>query len=175
MTACDDDPRDHVRVSNWFLMYGFAEVFDEFLIGSYPTDASDVGMLARLGIKRVLNLVEDDEYRPGERRAVEMALREKGIIETRINLTDFGGLPPDELETAVGVISGWLDEGLRTYMHCRAGWQRSAAIAAGVVAIRRGLDIDEAMAFVERAKPSANPLPHQREDLRLWWAARTPS
>src|SRR5207248_2493797 len=59
-----------------------------------------------------------------------------------------------------------------TYLHCRAGWQRSAAVAAGVVALRDGLDIDEALDFVRRRKPSADPLPHQREDLRRWWLGR---
>jgi len=57
-------------------------------------------------------------------------------------------------------------------VHCRAGWQRSAAVAAAVVAVRDGLDIDEALAYVQARKPSADPLPHQREDLRRWWAAR---
>jgi protein-tyrosine phosphatase len=162
-------------VSRWFRSYGFAEVLDEFLIGAYPTDERDVGMLARLGIKRVLNLVEDEEYKPGRRQAVERALSETGIVESRIPLTDYGGLPPEELEQAVTTVSGWLDAGERTYLHCRAGWQRSAAIAAGVVAIRRHLDIEDALLFVQRAKPSANPLDHQREDLRRWWESRNHS
>jgi hypothetical protein len=45
-------------------------------------------------------------------------------------------------------------------------------VAAGVVALRDGLDIEEALAFVQRRKPSADPLPHQREDLRRWWDER---
>ena len=65
-----------------------------------------------------------------------------------------------------------LDEGVRTYLHCRAGWQRSAAVAAGVVAVRTGREIEDALAYVQRRKPSADPLPHQREDLRRWWATR---
>ena len=69
-------------------------------------------------------------------------------------------------------MNAWLDEGTRTYLHCRAGWQRSAAVAAGVVAVRTGREIDAALAYVQERKPSADPLPHQREDLRGWWAAR---
>ena len=72
----------------------------------------------------------------------------------------------------VRAVGGWLDEGQRTYIHCRAGWQRSAAVAAGVVAARTGMDIDEAVDAVRRRKPSADPLPHQREDLRRWWQGR---
>ena len=39
--------------------------------------------------------------------------------------------------------------------------------------MREGIDIDEALAYVQARKPTADPLPHQREDLRRWWAART--
>ena len=157
-------------MSNWFRTYGFAEILPEFLIGAYPTDESDVAMLHWLGIKRILNLCEDEEYPPGARQVLDEDLPEKGITEQRISLRDFGGLPAEAIDEAVAVVSAWLDAGERTYLHCRAGLQRSATVAAAVVAQRRQLDPDEAMAFVRRAKPSAEPLPHQREDLLVWWA-----
>jgi protein-tyrosine phosphatase len=162
-------------VSRWFRTYGYADVLDDLLVGAYPLDADDVGMLSWLEIERVLNLTEDEEYRRGERQAVERALAAAGIEEHRLRLTDYGRLPAGALEKAVRVVSDWLDEGLRCYLHCRAGWQRSAAVAAGVVAVRDGLDIDEALAVVQARKPSADPLPHQREDLRSWWEARQQS
>jgi protein-tyrosine phosphatase len=159
-------------VSRWFRSYSFADVLDDLLIGAYPLDEDDVAMLARVGIRRVLNLTEDEEYRPGERQAVEDALSAAGIEERRLSLTDYGGLPPEAVEAAVREVNCWLDQSERTYVHCRAGWQRSAAVAAGVIAVRTGRDIEEALAYVQQRKPSADPLPHQREDLRRWWAAR---
>ena len=159
-------------MSRWFRSYGFADVLDDLLVGAYPLDSDDVDALERSGIRRVLNLTEDEEYGPGERCAVEQALCAAGIEEHRLGLTDYGGLAPAALETAVGEVNAWLDKGMRTYLHCRAGWQRSAAVAAGVVAVRTGREIDEALAYVRERKPSADPLPHQREDLRRWWAAR---
>jgi hypothetical protein len=159
-------------VSTWFRAYGYAEVLDDLVIGAYPLDASDVGMLSFIQIERVLNLVEDDEYRRGERSAVQSALAKAGIDEFRLELIDYGGLSPNQLEAAVRQVSGWLDEGIRSYVHCRAGWQRSAAVAAGVVAVRNNLDIDKALEFVQKRKPSADPLPHQRADLRTWWDGR---
>ncbi len=159
-------------MSRWFRSYGFAEVLDDLLIGAYPLDAEDVAALGRVGVKRVLNLTEDDEYRAGERSAVERALASAGIEEQRLKLADYGGLAPDALEAATRELNAWLDQGFRTYVHCRAGWQRSAAVGAAVVAVRTGRDIDEALAYVQVRKPSADPLPHQREDLRRWWDAR---
>jgi protein-tyrosine phosphatase len=159
-------------MSVWFRTYGFAEILENLLIGAYPLDAEDVSMLDWMGVQRVLNLVEDEEYRPGDREAVLAALAETGIIEQRLHFTDFGRLPAAELEAAVTEVSQWLDEGLRTYLHCRAGQQRSAAVGAGVVALRQGVGIDEALAHVQQRKPSADPLPHQREDLAQWWDTR---
>ncbi len=159
-------------MSNWFRTYGFADVYDDLLIGAYPLDAADVAMLGMIGVKRVLNLAEDQEYRRGERPMVVEALASAGIEERRLSLPDFGALPAAVLEAAVKDVSGWLDEGLRTYVHCRAGWQRSAAVAAAVIAVRQGRDVDDALAHVRVRKPSADPLPHQREDLRRWWQER---
>src|SRR5437763_4969937 len=123
------------EVSRWFRTYGYADVLDELLIGAYPLDADDVEMLSWLQVERVLNLAEDDEYRRGEREAVEAALAASGIEEHRLELTDYGRLPAEALEMAVQTVNSWLNEGVRTYLHCRAGWQRSAAVAAGPAAV----------------------------------------
>lgn len=160
-------------MSNWFRTYGFGQILPELLIGAYPVDASDVGMLEWIGVRHVLNLVDDSEYRPGERAAVEKALANAGIDEERLELIDYGNLPLDQLDHAVATVNHWLDNGTRTYLHCRAGWQRSAAVAAGVVALRKGLSIDDALDYVQHQKPSADPLPHQRDDLRNWWLSRS--
>ncbi len=161
-------------VSDWFQHFGFADVHDDLLIGAYPLDASDVQTLQRLGIRRVLNLVADEEYAPAQRDEVTAALAAAGIEETRIRLTDYGGLPPEALEAAVAEVVGWLRSGAPSYVHCRAGWQRSAAVAAGVVAVADGIEIEEAIARVRMRKPSASPLPHQLDDLLGWWRERSP-
>ena len=160
-------------MSQWFATYGFAEVHDGLLIGAYPLDAEDVGMLATMGVNQILNLVEDQEYPPGRRFLIEAELREADIHEHRMQLTDFGGLPADRLEEAVQLVVGWLKQGDLSYVHCRAGWQRSAAVAAGAVAVYDGLGIEQALDFVQKRKPSADPLPHQRADLRAWWRERS--
>jgi protein-tyrosine phosphatase len=130
-------------------------------------------MLAAMQVDRVLNLVEDQEYAPGRRWLVEGALLEAGIEEERMSLTDFGRLPADLLEPAVQRVVAWMRQERLCYVHCRAGWQRSAAVAAGAIAVYDGLGIDEALTYVQQRKPSADPLPHQREDLHRWWAERS--
>ncbi len=125
-------------MSDWFRTYGFAQVHEGLLIGAYPLDADDVRMLAAMSVRQVLNLVEDAEYGAGRRFLVEEALREARIEEHRMQFTDFGRLPAEALEEAVRVVVGWLKAGVPSYVHCRAGWQRSAAVAAGAVAVYDG-------------------------------------
>ena len=58
-----------VAMSNWFEAYGFADVHDDLIVGAYPLDANDVRTIQRLGVRRILNLVEDREYGPGDVRS----------------------------------------------------------------------------------------------------------
>src|SRR6185312_776495 len=103
-------------MSDWFRTYGFAEVHDGLLIGAYPLDADDVRMLAAMSIRTVLNLVEDAEYGPGRRFVVEQSLREARIEEHRMQLTDFGRLPAEELEQAVRLVVGWMKAEVPAYV-----------------------------------------------------------
>jgi predicted protein tyrosine phosphatase len=159
-------------MSDWFVNYGNAEVFPELVIGAYPLDRDDVAVLAGQGIRRVLNLARDDEYQDGQRAVVEQALAEHGIEETRMGIVDFGHLPGDRLDEAVRTVVAWMDDCEPAYIHCRAGWQRSASVAAGAVAVFSDVDIATALQWVRRHKPTADPLPHQRADLVDWWLTR---
>lgn len=162
-------------MSSWFRTYGYASVHDRLIVGALPLDEADVRVLAALGVSRVLNLVEDGEYARGARRRVERALADQGIEELRLGTEDYGSLAPELLEQSTAQVNSWLDGGKIVYLHCRAGWQRSAAVAAGAIAVRDGIDLDAALLKVQNLKPSADPLPHQRDDLRRWFETRADS
>ncbi len=68
-------------------------------------------------------------------------------------------MPPELLEQATAQVNRWIDEGEIVYLHCRAGWQRSAAVAAGAIAIRDGVDLDEALRRIQeqRSPPTRSP------------------
>ena len=162
-------------MSSWFRSYGYAGVYDRLIVGALPLDDTDVRKLAALGVTRVLNLVEDSEYQRGARRKVEKALTRANIEEVRLSTEDYGTLSDELLEQGAAQVNDWLDQGETVYLHCRAGWQRSAAVAAGAIALRDGIDIDAALARVQQLKRTADPLPHQRDDLRRWFDARPSS
>jgi protein-tyrosine phosphatase len=159
-------------VSGWFEHFGFAEVGDGLVMGAYPQDACDVAELAAAGVTRVFNLVQDLEYDPGARDACTVALADAGIEERRVELVDYGSLSPDQIEAAAQAVLEWLGEGERVYVHCRAGWQRSATVVAAIVALRESVDPSEALEILRERKPTANPLAHQRADLFAWWERR---
>ncbi|MCW3063080.1 MAG: ptpmt1 [Solirubrobacterales bacterium] len=155
-------------MSRWFEELGFAEVADGLWLGAYPTDGRDVDAIAELGVTRVLNLCEDVEYRRGRRARVEEALDDAGVVEERVCLVDYGGLALEDLDRAARRVVAWLEAGERVYLHCRAGWQRSATVAGAVVALRDGIGVHEALRRIKARKPSASPLGHQRRDLEAW-------
>jgi atypical dual specificity phosphatase len=159
-------------VSQWFRTYGFADVDDRLILGAVPLDADDVRMIAVLGVTRVLNLVQDGEYPPQAREEVEQALAQAGIVEERRSSEDFGSLSTKLLDESSELVNSWLDDGELVYLHCRAGWQRSATVAGAVLAARLDVDPDEALRRIQARKPTAQPLPHQRENLFAWWDAR---
>ncbi|MEO6858026.1 MAG: hypothetical protein ABI323_05500 [Solirubrobacteraceae bacterium] len=142
------------------------------MIGAYPLDGSDVTALKRIGVRRVLNLAQDSEYPRGQRELVVTALEQAELEETRVEFVDHGPLPPEALEESVQQVLAWLQAGELSYVHCRAGWQRSAAVAAGVVAIQDSVGIETALSRVQARKDSARPLPRQLEDLLRWWDTR---
>jgi protein-tyrosine phosphatase len=160
-------------MSEWFDTYGRAEVADGLVTGSYPCDAEDVAALAQDGVSCVLNLCEDLEYEDGARQEVEAALLRAGIHERRVELVDYASLMPGAIELAAREVAAWLEDGERVYLHCRAGWQRSATVAAAALSLRDRIEPDEALARIKRRKPSAEPLPHQLQDLRRWWRLRS--
>jgi len=155
-------------MSRWFERFGFAEVAEGLWVGAYPTDADDVAEIAALGVTRVLNLCEDVEYRPAQRAAVEASLGGAGLVEDRVCLVDYGGLPLAALDRAARRVVSWLEDGERVYLHCRAGWQRSATVAGAVVALRDGVGVGEALRRIQARKPTAEPLDRQRRDLAAW-------
>lgn len=159
-------------MSDWFSRFGFAPVADGLLAGAYPLDRDDVRALSDAGVELAYNLCEDTEYGPGQREAVAAALAEAGIEERRLPLTDYAGLAADSLDRAVEEVLAELEGGRRVYLHCRAGWQRSATVAAAVIALREEVGLAQALAVLRDRKPTAEPLPHQRAGLIEWWKAR---
>lgn len=159
-------------MSQWFERYGYARVGEGLFAGAYPLDAADVRRLAEEGVDLVYNLCQESEYASGERQEVSLALEAEGIEERRLPMIDYAGFRIEVLERAVKGVLSYLRAGRTVYLHCRAGWQRSAAVAAGVIALHEQVPLAQALELLRERKPTSAPLPHQRADLIEWWQGR---
>jgi atypical dual specificity phosphatase len=159
-------------VSEWFDTYGFGPIDATLLTGSQPGDAHDVEILRHAGVTAVVNLCADSEYPEGARAEVGAAYAAAGISEQRFETADYGHLLPGLLESASDALLELMDAGEVVYLHCRAGWQRSATVAAATLVRRYDLEPDAALGVIKTARPASEPLAHQLEDLWRWWRAR---
>jgi atypical dual specificity phosphatase len=159
-------------VSHWFEEYGRGEVAPGLVTGAHPQDAADVAQLRAEGVTHVVNLCRDEEYPRGARVAVEDAYAAAGMTEFRLGSVDYGNLAPALIDAGVAAVGDALDAGGRVYLHCRAGWQRSATVAAAVLVTRDDIEPARALERIRRCRPEARPLPHQVADLVAWWRTR---
>ncbi len=160
-------------MSEWFEIYGFGAIDQQLLTGSQPGDAYDVAVLRDAGVTAVVNLCDEVEYPDGAREEVVAAYAAAGITEERFETEDYGHLLPGLLEKTSGALLELLDAGEVVYLHCRAGWQRSATVAAAAIARRGAMEPDAALGVVKTARPASEPLPHQLDDLWRWWYQRS--
>jgi atypical dual specificity phosphatase len=132
-----------------------------------PHATAHVEALDAEGVRTVINLCEEHEYWDDEREAVEAAFLRARIDEHRLPVPDGATIPPHVLDRAVAAAA---DD--TAYVHCRGGRERSAAVAVALLATRRGVSIDEALADAQGRWPTCHPLPWQIAGVRAWAAAR---
>ena len=135
--------------------------------GRMPHATTHVDALRAEGVETVINLCEDHEYWAGEREAMEAAYAAAGIAEHRLAVPDGATIPPDVLDRAVAATAN----GETTYVHCRGGRERSAAVAVALLATRSGVEIDVALRAAEARWPTCRPLPWQLAGVRAWAAS----
>ena len=152
-------------MSGWFEHFGFGQVGDELLIGAYPQDADDVAALVEAGVTRVFNLVQDVEYEgDGREPRAPRRWRTPGSSRSASRSSTTATCCRATSSARCSTVRPWLADGECVYVHCRAGMQRSATVAAAVVALEEGVEPAEALRRVSERNPRANPLEHQRQD-----------
>lgn len=74
-------------------------------------------------------------------------------------------LTEQRLSTCLDRVEATLDNHAPLYLHCLAGKERSPLLAVGLVARRRRLNLFDALDWVRRCHPMANPIYGQLEML----------
>ncbi|HYX85898.1 MAG TPA: sulfur transferase domain-containing protein [Gaiellales bacterium] len=145
----------------------YARLSDTLLAGRMPVSTAHIDALAAEGVTAVINLCEDHEYWDDEREAVASACREHAIVERRLPVTDGATVPDAVLDRAVEAAAGGV-----TYVHCRGGRERSAAVAVAILAASAGTSVEEALTFACARRPAFRPLHWQLEGVRAWLRVR---
>ena len=144
----------------------YSRINDRLLAGAMPHAREHVDALAAEGVTVVVNLCELREYWDGERELVVAAYTESGIVEQHLPVKDGSTVSAAVLDQALRAAGDGV-----TYVHCRGGRERSATVAAALLADAEQLGIDDALEQARARRPVFAPLPWQVETLRAWRAA----
>ena len=130
-------------------------------VGSAPS-AGQLEQLVRDGITAVVDLraeATDGADWPGD------------VVVVRVPLVDHGAPTGDELRAAAERVTALLRDGRRVLVHCRAGLERSPAVACAVL-MAQGWSLADAYRLVAERRRGAAPTDGQLAALRELEAAR---
>jgi ADP-ribosylglycohydrolase len=150
------------------------EIAPSVFAGRAPIFRRDVWRLRSLGITHILDLREDHEW-DGPGRRGSSAIQEidrLGLPRFQVAIKDMGTPSVRHLDQAVAFIDAALHLGGKVYVHCRAGVQRTGAIAAAWYAKQQGCSVDEAIELLRQRRPDLEPMVFQMKAARDWLARR---
>lgn len=126
--------------------------------------AEDVAALRRWGARIVVSLIGTDEANAVPAAALGTAVTGAGLRWLHLPVTDTRAPEGDWLHRwrlVAPEIHRCLEQGGDVVVHCRAGLERTAAVA-GLILCERGDTPAEALATIAAARPGARPTHEQR-------------
>ncbi len=144
-------------------------VADDLFLSNLPFTAEHVEAMAAAGVRTVLNMVEDSEYRGDQRAILDAAYAAAGIVEHRLRQPDGEALSTEVIQLGADLFAGARRRG-PVAVHCLGGKERSATVAAAARTVMTGETPLEAVDAIERITTTATPLPHQMRALEAWFS-----
>lgn len=140
--------------------------------GRAPIFRRDIWRLRARGVTHILDLREDHEWDgPGRRGGSAIAeIDMLGMSRLCVAIRDMGTPSARHLDEAVAYLDAALHLGGSVYVHCRAGVQRTGAIAAAWYARQQRCSIDEAVDLLRERRPDFEPMVFQVMAAREWLA-----
>ncbi|MFN8637713.1 MAG: ADP-ribosylglycohydrolase family protein [Chloroflexota bacterium] len=153
------------------------EIAPNVLAGRAPIFRRNVWHLRERGVTHILDLREDLEWDgPGRRGSSAIAeIDALGMVRLKVAIRDMGTPTPEDIDQSVAFMDAALHLGGRVYVHCRAGVQRTGAIAAAWYANQQGCSVDEAIARLRERRPDLEPMVFQVMAAKRWLADRKKS
>ena len=142
-----------IRLRNTLRKYGvlrdpgsWIDPARQVLLCAYPRKKRDLAGLQERGIRQLINL-DERPHRP-ER------LAQYGLSQCHLPVRDFTAPTPQQLTTAVGVVTSAVAAGERIAIHCGAGLGRAGTVAACYL-VSLGHDWRTAVTMVRGARQGA--------------------
>lgn len=133
--------------------FTFQEVTEGLYLGSTPWREEDKEELYENDIRCIISLEGENDKAPV---GAELFLW--------LPLVDNTAPTMDQLRIGIRTIDELLRLGKRVFVHCRFGVGRAPTMVAAHF-VKHGMSVEEAVAYVHKVRPLANPLPEQLERL----------
>jgi hypothetical protein len=147
-------------------------VAEGLMLCNLPFAARHAEALRRQGVRTVLNMCRDSEYRGDQREELSGAYDALEIVEHRLATSDGESPPGHLLDKAVDLFFGARRRGA-VAVHCLGGRERSATIAAAIRTRLVGEPPEDAVDAIQAVAADVCPLPVQMRTL-VEWAAVSP-
>ena len=133
--------------------------------------AYDVQVLRAQGVTHILDLRRESEWSPpslGQDALDEIQAR--GMAHKNVAIADAGAPTNEQLREAIEFIqAARADSANQVYVHCRAGWQRTAAVLLAYDMQARQCSFEESLRYLQARRPVLNPLPEQEIAVRKFF------
>ena len=156
--------------------FEFSSLSDRLLAGRAPLTRADVAALRERGVRRVLDLRERAEWSgPGQiGSAAIAALAEAGLDRLHIPVRDLSAPSAAALDACHDFLARSAALDGATYVHCRGGRERTAAVLVAHLAWERGWSFTEALDELRGGRSELAPLAGQRAAVEAWLRAPRP-
>lgn len=156
--------------------FAYYRVQDALLGGRNPLTAQDVRALAAEGVTHILDLREEHEWAGRGRFGNDALAAIQTLGLRRLHLAVRDTYPPSAADMDAAFVflrDALADPGARVYVHCRAGWGRTATILAAFLARTQGQDYDTMLAEMQEQVRRDHdillcPQPRQSQAARQW-------
>jgi protein-tyrosine phosphatase len=150
--------------------FEFSRIDERLLAGRNPLTGADIARLLQEGVTHLLDLREPKEWqspRFGE-EALE-AIERNGLVRCHVQIVDGGAPEPEDFERCLTFLAEvWATPSTQVYVHCRAGWERTAVILIAWYAVLENLSYDVVLRRLQEYRPLLQPLHWQEEATRNW-------
>ncbi|MGE3267383.1 MAG: ADP-ribosylglycohydrolase family protein, partial [Chloroflexota bacterium] len=160
LTVVDREHDEYRRQVPGLPHFEFDEIAPRVYAGRAPLFRREVWHLQAAGITHILDFREEREWnQPGYEGASAIAeIDSLGITRLHVPITDVTAPRAHHLDTAVAFIEAVQHVGGTVYLHCRAGMQRTAAVAAAWYAGQQQCTVAEAVTRLRQRRPLFQPL-----------------